>query len=208
MVEHAADATNDEIIQGNLPFPWPIIVEPIVEIHPIDYDYTLDLSGPDVSVGEILAGRARHVTFAQTNPATLARRRRNVGEDPKFSYAHLDDASLEGISDQSISFFITCDWMVQFDIEMIQAYLSEAFRVMAPGANGFFHYSNYLGTSGDDRRENLHARGFMSREIFDHCASNVRFSIIHSSTISWEGIPDLDGIALLRKPLAAWRLHR
>ena len=205
LAERAAAPTDHEGNENILPPHWTTIVNPVIEIHPIDYRYILDLSATHASISEILVDRAQHVTFANTDPENLQSRRQKFGSHPKFSYVQMESASLKSIPEQSISFFITFDWMVQFDLELIQSYLREAFSVMKPGAMGFFHYSNYLLAPGATLRLNPHARGFMSKPVFEHCALKSGFSIIHSATISWGGVPDLDGIALLRKPLAAWR---
>jgi hypothetical protein len=91
--------------------------------------------------------------------------------------------------------------MVHFDLEIVQSYVKEAFRVIAPSGKGFFHYSNFNQSPGADFRKNPHWRNYMSRSLFEHFALRAGFNIVFSANVPWGQILDLDAITVLEKPV-------
>jgi SAM-dependent methyltransferase len=99
--------------------------------------------------------------------------------------------------------FYSFDAMVHFDMEIVMAYIREAYRVVRPGGHAFLHYSNYTAAPGGDFRNSPHWRNFMSIPLFTHLALKTGFHVARSQTIAWGGVECLDGMSLLRKPEAA-----
>jgi ubiquinone/menaquinone biosynthesis C-methylase UbiE len=110
-----------------------------------------------------------------------------------------DGTSLPFIPDNHIDLFYCFDALVHFDLEIVQCYVKEAYRVVRSSGHAFIHSSNYTGNPGGDFRENPHWRNFMSSEIFTHLAKKAGFTVVHSRKVAWGGIPDLDCVFLLRK---------
>src|SRR5665213_1958015 len=193
-----------DMAESDTEIHWRTIIEPVLRWHSVDYGRTLDFAAGHGRFSAKFADVAKHITTVDTDPGNIQFCRDRFSGNPAFTYICNDGSTLQGIPDKSISFFFTFDAMVLFDMQTVQCYIKEAFRVLEPGSQGFFHYSNYDRVPGGDFQVNPHCRNFMSKSLFEHLAFGAGFFIVHSSTISWGGILDLDGIALLRKPLRAW----
>jgi len=179
---------------------WATYVAPILGRHAIDYTHVLDLAAGHGRNAARLARLAKKITIVDINAENIRFCRRRFAGDPRFTFVCNNGASLAEVRSGSVTFFYTFDSMVHFDLEIVQAYVKEAFRVLAPGGRAFFHYSNFDRSPGTDFRSNPHWRNFMSRPLFEHLAMRAGFSILLSSNQPWGNIADLDAISLLEKP--------
>jgi|SRR5665213_3376110 len=179
---------------------WATHINPILVQNLINYDHVLDLAAGHGRNSARLARHGKKITIVDINPDNIRFCKQRFVGDSRFAYVCNDGAVLNGIEDNSITFFYTFDSMVHFDIEIVLSYLKEAFRVLAPGGRAFFHYSNFDQSPGADFRKNPHWRNFMSRRLFEHFALRAGFTIVQSGNQPWGKIPDLDAISLLEKP--------
>ena len=80
--------------------------------------------------------------------------------------------------------------------------VAERDRVMAPGAKGFVHHSNYGAFAPDPNSnwlDNPAWRSTMTRELFAQYCADAKLRIIRQDIIDW-GVPKLDCISLFEKP--------
>jgi ubiquinone/menaquinone biosynthesis C-methylase UbiE len=179
---------------------WQTWIGPVLGRSQIDYTHVLDLAAGHGRNSVRLAQSAKKITLVDINQENIRFCRQRFAGDSRFEFVNNDGATLPQIIDNSITFFYTFDSMVHFDLEVVQSYVKEAFRVLIPGGKAFFHYSNFDRCPGADFRMNSHWRNFMSRPLFEHLALRAGFVIVQSFTLPWGGIPDLDAISLLEKP--------
>jgi ubiquinone/menaquinone biosynthesis C-methylase UbiE len=186
--------------ERDMDYHWESHVAPFLSKYAINYAHVLDLAAGHGRNSERLSRFSLNLTIVDINPDNIAFCKARFAGRPGFRYVRNDGASLCAIRSNSITFFYTFDSMVHFDSDIVQSYILEAYRVLKPGGIAYFHYSNYTGAPGGNFLGNPHWRNFMSTALFNHTAIRAGFTIIESVTAPWGGIPDLDGISLLRKP--------
>jgi ubiquinone/menaquinone biosynthesis C-methylase UbiE len=180
--------------------PWNRYVATVLQPHAIDYTDILDLAAGQGLGTTKFAPLAKTITIVDCDDDAIRACRQQFGRDPRFKFIRNNGITIAEVYDSSISFFSVFDAMVHFDLETVQSYVKEAYRVLRANGHGFFHYSNFSAFPGADVRRNPYRRNFMSKPLFEHIALRAGFAIVSSATIPWGGIRDLDGIALLRKP--------
>jgi ubiquinone/menaquinone biosynthesis C-methylase UbiE len=176
---------------------WVEIIGPF--LGDIQYETALDLASGHGRNAQRLADRAGLVYCVDINPENIRFLRSRFASSPKFVIIQNDGYSLPSIADNQIDLFYCYDALVHFDLEIVQCYVKEAYRVVRTGGHAFIHCSNYTGNPGGDFRDNPHWRNFMSREIFTHLARKAGFRIARVDNLAWGGVPDLDCAFLLRK---------
>jgi ubiquinone/menaquinone biosynthesis C-methylase UbiE len=176
---------------------WSSIVGPMVDGLP--RRTVLDLASGHGRNAQRLAVGAQHVYCVDVNPENIAFLHQRFKGDDRFTILHNNGVDLAGIADDSIELFYCFDAMVHFDIEIVQSYIKEAFRVTRAGGHAFVHASNFTGNPGGDFRDNPHWRNFMSFDILKHFALKAGFNIARARTIAWGDVADLDCAFLLHK---------
>jgi SAM-dependent methyltransferase len=176
---------------------WVEIIGPL--IGDIQYETVLDLASGHGRNAQRLGEKASLVYCVDINPENIHFLRNRFAPEPKFVIVQNDGSSFPFIADDHIDLFYCFDALVHFDLEIVQCYVKEAFRVMRTGGHAFIHCSNYTGNPGGDFRDNPHWRNFMSREIFTHLAKKAGFTVAQVNKVAWGGIADLDCAFLLRK---------
>jgi SAM-dependent methyltransferase len=137
-------------------------------------------------------------------------RRRFAGKEDVI-LQHVDGHSLPGVNDGSVSLVYSFDSMVHFAPEVVDAYLRETARVLAPGGHAFLHHSNRACPEGADFKAQPHWRNNMTREWFAALARRAGLAVLEQRVIGWdeslpEGTggpgyaPELDCLSLLQKP--------
>jgi ubiquinone/menaquinone biosynthesis C-methylase UbiE len=91
------------------------------------------------------------------------------------------------------------DAMVHFEPLTINAYLSEASRVLTPGGRGLFHHSNYSGNPTGKFTDGLHWRNYMTRDLFAHFCSRSGLKVVQQVEMDWNDAPKLDCLTLFEK---------
>jgi ubiquinone/menaquinone biosynthesis C-methylase UbiE len=189
-----------DVAESGMEKQWQSLVWPVLCAHSIDYSHVLDLAAGHGRNSAKLLQFARNITIVDLNEENIAFCKKRFADDNRFRFVKNDGVVIPIVRDSSITFFYTFDSMVHFDLEIVQSYVKEAFRVLVPNGTAFFHYSNYTAAPGADFRTNPHWRNFMAKSLFEHLALRAGFTIMASMTSSWAGIAGLDAITLLRKP--------
>jgi len=176
---------------------WAEIIGPLID--DIQYDTALDLASGHGRNARRLAEKARLVYCVDINPENVRFLRNRFSGDERFIVRRNDGANLPFCIAESIDLFYCFDAAVHFDLEIVQSYVKEAYRILNNGGHAFIHCSNYTGNPGGDFRDNPHWRNFMSFDLFTHLAKKAGFTVVRGENLAWGGIADLDSAFLLRK---------
>jgi SAM-dependent methyltransferase len=176
---------------------WADIIGPFIDN--LEYDMVLDLASGHGRNAWRLAERARLVYCVDINPDNVRFLRDRFLGDRKFIVLRNDGAKLPFCVDRSIDLFYCFDSAVHFDLEILQSYIREGYRVLREKGHAFIHCSNYAGNPGGDFRDNPHWRNFMSFDLFTHLVRKAGFTVVRGEKLAWGGIEDLDAVFLLRK---------
>lgn len=179
---------------------WDDLIWPMLKHIKIDGTHIVDLAAGHGRNSAKLEQFAKKITIVDINEQNIAFCKKRFEGDDRFNFINNDGATISELPDGSATFFYTFDSMVHFDYEIVQSYIREAFRVMAPKGLAFFHYSNFTDAPGSSFRDNPHWRNFMSINFFNHMALLEGFEVVESKALPWGGIADLDGATILRKP--------
>jgi ubiquinone/menaquinone biosynthesis C-methylase UbiE len=106
------------------------------------------------------------------------------------------------VPDADCTSVVCYDAMVHFELLDVNGYLEETYRVLTTGGRALFHHSNFTAAPG--RRFNEIAqfgwRNYMSMSLFAHLAMRNGLNVLEQSVVTWDGMPNLDGVTLLEKP--------
>ena len=178
---------------------WPLIKD-------CDFSTTLDLAAGAGRNSEILKDLAKLLWIVDINQTNIERcKARFAGYSGpcKLQFAVNDGTSLPMIPSKSVTFVYSFDAMVHFDPGVIREYVREFARIMAPGARGFCHHSNYGAIAPDPTshwQTNPHWRSHMTRELFAQYAREFGLEITNQVIHSWGGTTDLDCFSCFRRP--------
>lgn len=186
-----------DIAESALAGQWAELIGPLLE--GIRYEVALDLASGHGRNAQRLAQQARRVYCVDINPENIKFLKRRFASDGRFMIFQNDGASLPFCDGASVDLFYCFDAMVHFDLEIVQEYIRESYRILRRGAHAFIHCSNYTGNPGGDFRDNPHWRNFMSFDLFTHLAKKAGFSVVRGIKLEWGGVPELDAAFLLRK---------
>ena len=100
----------------------------------------------------------------------------------------------------SLTSIFCYDAMVHFDRQVIQSYLADTARVLAPGGKALFHHSNYSFDPDAPFGANPHARAFMSKGLFAKYAQLGGLKVLQQTILDWGKETALDCLTLLAKP--------
>jgi ubiquinone/menaquinone biosynthesis C-methylase UbiE len=176
---------------------WAEIIGPFMG--DIQYETALDLASGHGRNAVRLGEKASLVYCVDINPENIQFLKNRFASAPKFVIIQNDGYGLPFIADNHIDLFYCYDALVHFDLEIVQCYVKEAYRVIKSGGHAFIHCSNYTGNPGGDFRDNPHWRNFMSCELFTHLAKKAGFTVSRVDKLAWGGITDLDCAFLLCK---------
>lgn len=186
-----------EAAEQSFDVQWTNIIAPLLER--IEYGTVVDLASGHGRNALRLAKKAGLVYCVDINPENIAFLKRRFAGDQRFVIVRNDGVTLSFFENSSIDLLYCFDALVHFDLEIVQSYLKEGYRVLRTGGYAFVHCSNYTGNPGGDFPQNPHWRNFMSFELFSHLAIRAGFVIANGRKISWGDTPDLDCVFLLRK---------
>ena len=90
--------------------------------------------------------------------------------------------------------------MVHFEMLDIFSYLKEIYRVLSNGGRALIHHSNqHTDPFSDSFVGAVHARSFMSKELFAYFSHRTGFKILRQEIIDWCDMKGLDCLTLLEK---------
>lgn len=106
------------------------------------------------------------------------------------------------VENAALSAIYCYDAMVHFSPDIVESYLNDAARVLAPGGRALFHHSNYPAPLDRHYGLNPHARNHMTRDLFIELARAAGLDIVESRVITWVDVDELDCLSLVEKPAA------
>ncbi|MBO4221537.1 MULTISPECIES: class I SAM-dependent methyltransferase [Bradyrhizobium] len=114
------------------------------------------------------------------------------------SYLKNNGYEFSGVPNNSMTAIYCYDAMVHFSPDLVENYLKETARVLAPGGMALYHHSNYDAPNTTSYGANPHARNHMTFDLFSEYARNAGLLIEESHPIKWARLDDLDRVTLLR----------
>jgi ubiquinone/menaquinone biosynthesis C-methylase UbiE len=90
-----------------------------------------------------LRGHCKKLIAVDLNANCIDHCRQQFGGDPSMSFYVNDGKSLAMAGDASIDFIFSFDSLVHVEAAVIDAYLAEFARVLAPQGTAFIHHSNF-----------------------------------------------------------------
>lgn len=176
---------------------WGDLVFPFIK--ECDFTETLDLAAGIGRNSAILVDLAKTLSIMDIQPGNIeACRQRFAGRSNVSCYVN-NGFDLRPAPDESLTLVYCFDAMVHFDSDIVRSYLRDTRRVLKPGGRGFFHHSNYTG--GYDWKTNPESRNFMSKAFFAHYAQKEGLIVLAQQEIQWSGIPALDCLTLVGRPV-------
>jgi SAM-dependent methyltransferase len=159
---------------------------------------------------ELAAGHGRHAVEAaelspclyvlDVLPENVAFCRNRLAEAPHVTCVQIDGVSFQPLEDSSVTGIYCYDAMVHFSPGIVEAYLHDAARVLAPGGCALFHHSNYPAPFDRHYGQNPHARNHMTLPLFTLLTQAAGLELVESRVMSWGGQATLDRLSLVRKP--------
>jgi len=157
---------------------------------------------------EIVAGRSTRLTLMDIHPANLGACRTRLGDRHGIRYLTNNGFDFAPVEEASLSAIFCYDAMVHFSPDLVASYLADAARVLKPGGRALFHHSNRDGDPDVHYGQNPQARNRMTLAQFAALAEQSGLMVMEAKPVMWAGIPDLDGLTLVRKPRLHHRVHR
>lgn len=190
-------------VEGLARTQWSKIILPFLGESPIDMTHTLELAVGHGRMTEILLTQADFVTGVDVLQENIDFCANRFTGRTNIKLIKNDGVRLNGVKDSDVIFVFCFDSMIHFDSDVVRNYLSEFYRIMAPGAFAFLHHSNLTRNPGGNFQRNAHARNFMSVELFSHYAQKEGLEVVKQSVIDWgqgdKFVKGLDGLSLLRR---------
>jgi ubiquinone/menaquinone biosynthesis C-methylase UbiE len=186
---------------------WRDLIWP--QIQDLNFDATLDFAAGHGRNSAKLAALAKQLYVVDANPdaAEFLRRRFSDHDQARCSIQviHNNGKDLRDIPSNAISLIYSFDSMVHFEKRLVEAYLPEFQRVMAPGAYGFIHHSNFGRVSQDpDFHHHPAWRANVDKDFFAQCCFRHKLLAVRQTPISWFVgevlIQDLDCLSIIYKP--------
>lgn len=194
------------------PAQWANLIEPVVAHRGFDFSRTLELAcGHGRNTQKLLdfvAAADGDLTLVDVNrhclDACAARfandpRARRADGSPRIRFVLGDGASFREIPDASVTFIYSWDSMVHFHRELMERYIHEFARVLAPGGRGFVHHSNYGAHCPDPNRnwtDNPHWRSTMTAELFAAYCRDAGLEVESQQVIDWREDKAIDCISV------------
>jgi len=186
---------------------WRDLIWP--QIQDLNFDTTLDFAAGHGRNSAKLAALAKQLYVVDANPdaAEFLRKRFSDHDQARCSIQviHNNGKDLRDIPSNAISLIYSFDSMVHFEKRLVEAYLPEFQRVMAPGAYGFIHHSNFGRVSQDpDFHHHPAWRANVDKDFFAQCCFRHKLLAVRQTPISWFVgevlIQDLDCLSIIYKP--------
>lgn len=111
-----------------------------------------------------------------------------------------DGVGFQPVADGAASAVFCYDAMVHFDERVIQRYLHDLLRILKPGGKAVFHHSNNAAGKGIPYGQNLHARAYLTAELFAEMAGRAGLRVLEQHIIPWGQVPALDCLSLVSRP--------
>lgn len=206
-VKHGAKTPYFKNAETAMEGQWKAHIAP--RLGGMDFTRILELAPGYGRNTERLRPRAKEMYLVDINDNCIdACRNRfvdGVGPDGHECRMHFhvnDGYSIPMVPSGVITLVYSWDAMVHFDRTVVERYVHEFARVLAPGGKGFVHHSNYgsFAPNPDSNwLDNPGWRSTMTRELFAKFCADAKLRIVKQDLIDW-GVPKLDCISLFEKP--------
>jgi ubiquinone/menaquinone biosynthesis C-methylase UbiE len=198
---HQSDAYFD-VAERWMAEQWDWYIRPNIEGG--DFSRVLELAPGYGRNTARLARLANEIHLVDVNESCIQRCKQRFGKQAggcKLFYYVNDGKSLANLPAEYFTFVYSWDSMVHFDRLVVRDYVAEFARVLAPGARGFVHHSNYgVVTESMDWQKNPAWRSNMTRGLFlDYCEI-AGLEITSQQYLDWERHRHLDCMSNFRKP--------
>jgi SAM-dependent methyltransferase len=121
-----------------------------------------------------------------------------------LSFHRTDGSTLPGVVDRSVDLVVSYDSLVHAEADVLQGYVRELARVLAPGGAAFIHHSNVgacLDAQGKPTIPNEHWRATtMSADLFAKYCADVGLVCPAQELIAWDGANLMDCISTATRP--------
>jgi SAM-dependent methyltransferase len=94
---------------------------------------------------EFLRSRSERLVAVDLAESCVAACATRFADDPAVTVRRTDGRSLDDVADGSVDLVFSFDSLVHADLGVMDAYLGEAARVLAPDGTAFLHHSNLAG---------------------------------------------------------------
>ena len=163
------------------------------------------------SAVELACGHGRHAERCASNcgsltlidvfGANLQECRKRLLAHSHISYLQGNGYDFDGLDSGQWTAIYCYDAMVHFSPDLVESYLKDAARILAPGGMALLHHSNHAALPNVVHYgQNPHARNHMTYELFRELAQRAGLTIVESQTIAWGGVAELDRVSLLARP--------
>jgi SAM-dependent methyltransferase len=121
---------------------------------------------------------------------SVERCRRRFGEHPHVTFFQNDGTSLKGVEGGSVDFAFSFDSLVHAERDVIEAYVHELARNLAPDGVGFIHHSN-VGRYADPQTHELPFRNIgkrgvtMTAEAFEGMCTAAGLQCVGQEILNW-----------------------
>ncbi len=182
---------------------WPFIKD-------FNFENTLDFAAGHGRNSALLATLAKHLYVVEASPDAVKHlEARFANQDPaqcSIQIVHNNGLDLREIPSDTITALYSFDSMVHFEKRLIGAYMPEFERVMAHGAYGFIHHSNFGRVSQDpDFYKHPGWRSNVDRDWFAQCCFHHKLLPIRQTPIDWHigevVFEEFDCISIVYKPI-------
>ena len=135
----------------------------------------------------------------------MERSRRRFAEHPHATFIQNDGLTLEGVEDGSVDFVFSFDSLVHAERDVIESYLHELARKLAPDGIGFIHHSN-VGQYANPTTLRLPFRNYgargrtMTAAVFAELCEAAGLACTGQELINWHMEPLNDCLSLFTLP--------
>jgi SAM-dependent methyltransferase len=149
-------------------------------------------------ITEYLRKRCQRLTIVDLNQSCIDICKKRFEFAENIKYFVNDGKTLSMIENNSVDFVISWDSLVHCDIDVVESYLKESFRVLRAGGAVFFHHSNFGVFNG--KKENPHFRSTnVTGKIIKIFGEKTGLKCVCQEIIDWGGISMSDCISLFIK---------
>jgi ubiquinone/menaquinone biosynthesis C-methylase UbiE len=186
---------------------WKSIIWP--QIQHFNFDVTLDFAAGHGRNSSNLAKLAKKLYVVDANPDAVQFLRQRFEAEAQaqcaVSVIQNNGVDLSDVPSGTVTTLYSFDAMVHFEKRLVEAYMPEFQRVMAPGALGFIHHSNFGRISEDpDFRNHPAWRANVDKNFFAQCCFRHKLLAVRQVTIDWSvgemPMQDLDCLSIICKP--------
>jgi SAM-dependent methyltransferase len=155
---------------------------------------------PARNIVEIAPGHGRWTRFllphcetflgVELSPSCTEFCRTRFAKAPQARFATNDGRSMDMIDDGTVDFVFSFDSLVHSEIDVLQSYIPQILRKLAPGGIAFLHHSNLAAVAkpGPDN----HGRGHVSADMVADLIANSGGALLVQETVTWAKVSLLD----------------